>query len=196
MPAMHSGWAVGRPGPIDAELLERVRRETPAPGPGKLPLRVKASGVCRTDLYFAEEDLARHRRSTIPGHEIVGRVEAVGERVSLFASGTGQAGHGCAALAGVAGTAGPARRTSAWTLPTRDGTRTAASPRRPWFLIHSPTGCRRAGTRSCSRLSCAQASSASGRFSAAHCPGVGGSVVHAEVLSAPSCAPAHGALSA
>ncbi|MFF0450607.1 zinc-dependent alcohol dehydrogenase family protein [Streptomyces sp. NPDC004609] len=83
-PATHSGWAVGTPGPIDAGPLERVRRETPAPGPGELLLRVEACGVCRTDLHLAEGDLVPHRPSAIPGHETVGRVEAVGEGVSLF----------------------------------------------------------------------------------------------------------------
>lgn len=83
-PTTPSGWAVGTPGPIDTGPLERVRREMSAPGPGELLLRVEACGVCRTDLHLAEGDLVPHRPSTIPGHEIVGRVEAVGEGVGLF----------------------------------------------------------------------------------------------------------------
>ncbi|MFF3554110.1 zinc-binding alcohol dehydrogenase family protein [Streptomyces tsukubensis] len=82
--ATSSGWAVGTPGLIEAGPLERVRRHVPEPGPGELLLRVEACGVCRTDLHLAEGDLVPHRPSTIPGHEIVGRVEAVGEGAGLF----------------------------------------------------------------------------------------------------------------
>ncbi|TWG01810.1 propanol-preferring alcohol dehydrogenase [Streptomyces brevispora] len=79
-----SGWAVGTPGPIRNGPLERIRREIAAPGPEELLLRVEACGVCRTDLHLAEGDLVPRRPSTIPGHEIVGQVEAVGGEVGLF----------------------------------------------------------------------------------------------------------------
>lgn len=79
-----TGWAVGSPGPIGDGPLTRVRRETPSPGPGDLLLAVEACGVCRTDLHLAEGDLSPHRASAIPGHEIVGRVAAVGESVKGF----------------------------------------------------------------------------------------------------------------
>ncbi|MFF3895425.1 alcohol dehydrogenase catalytic domain-containing protein, partial [Streptomyces sp. NPDC001812] len=61
-----------------------MRRTVPSPGPGELLLRVEACGVCRTDLHLAEGDLRPHRASTVPGHEIVGRVAAVGESVTGF----------------------------------------------------------------------------------------------------------------
>ncbi|MFD3486152.1 alcohol dehydrogenase catalytic domain-containing protein [Streptomyces sp. NPDC058665] len=78
------GWAVERPGPIGTGPLARVRRRPPDPGPGDLLLRVEACGVCRTDLHLAEGDLPPRRPSTVPGHEIVGRVVAVGEAVETF----------------------------------------------------------------------------------------------------------------
>ncbi|GLW14842.1 alcohol dehydrogenase [Streptomyces sp. NBRC 13847] len=78
------GWAVRRPGPVDSGPLVAVRRPVPAPGPGDLLLRVEACGVCRTDLHLAEGDLAPHRPSTVPGHEIVGRVIAAGGAVTGF----------------------------------------------------------------------------------------------------------------
>ncbi|GGJ92412.1 alcohol dehydrogenase [Streptomyces camponoticapitis] len=81
--AQHS-WAVERPGPIETRPLARIARRTAAPGPGDLLLRVEACGVCRTDLHLAEGDLAPRRPSTVPGHEIVGRVVAVGEAVTSF----------------------------------------------------------------------------------------------------------------
>ncbi|MFB6813484.1 zinc-binding alcohol dehydrogenase family protein [Streptomyces sp. NPDC056347] len=79
-----TGWAVGKPGPIEAGPLLRVRRAMPRPGPGELLLTVEACGVCRTDLHLAEGDLPPHRASTVPGHEIVGRVTAVGDAVTDF----------------------------------------------------------------------------------------------------------------
>ncbi|MFE9367491.1 zinc-binding alcohol dehydrogenase family protein [Streptomyces sp. NPDC006978] len=79
-----TGWAVGTPGPIVEGPLVRVQRAVPSPGPGDLLLSVEACGVCRTDLHLAEGDLRPHRPSTVPGHEIVGRVAAVGESVTGF----------------------------------------------------------------------------------------------------------------
>ncbi|WP_392674727.1 zinc-binding alcohol dehydrogenase family protein [Streptomyces sp. LN785] len=82
-----SGWAVGTPGPIRTGPLVRAQRRTVSPGRGELLLEVEACGVCRTDLHLAEGDLAPHRPQTIPGHEIVGRVAALGEAVTLFRAG-------------------------------------------------------------------------------------------------------------
>ncbi|GGV95053.1 alcohol dehydrogenase [Streptomyces gelaticus] len=82
-----TGWAVGSPGPIGDGPLVRVRRAMPSPGSGELLLTVEACGVCRTDLHLAEGDLRPHRASTVPGHEIVGRVAAVGESVTGFRAG-------------------------------------------------------------------------------------------------------------
>jgi propanol-preferring alcohol dehydrogenase len=48
----------------------------------ELGLRVVACGVCRTDLQLVEGDLAAHRLPIVPGHQIVGVVEAVGARVT------------------------------------------------------------------------------------------------------------------
>jgi alcohol dehydrogenase, propanol-preferring len=52
--------------------LEDVPR--PQPGPGQLLLRVRACGVCRTDLHISEGELPPHGDSIIPGHQIVGDV--------------------------------------------------------------------------------------------------------------------------
>ncbi|ARF53949.1 zinc-binding alcohol dehydrogenase family protein [Streptomyces gilvosporeus] len=84
LPDIVSGWAVERPGPVASGPLVTVRRALPEPGPGELAVRVEACGVCRTDLHLAEGDLAPHRPSTVPGHEIVGRVAATGSGVSGF----------------------------------------------------------------------------------------------------------------
>ncbi len=54
---------------------------TPAPGRGEVLLRVAACGVCRTDLHIVDGELPAHRERVVPGHQIVGYVEAVGECV-------------------------------------------------------------------------------------------------------------------
>jgi propanol-preferring alcohol dehydrogenase len=46
----------------------------PSPAPGELLVRVRACGVCRTDLHVAEGDLEVRRPLVVPGHEIVGQV--------------------------------------------------------------------------------------------------------------------------
>lgn len=53
----------------------------PEPGPGELRLRVLACGVCRTDLHVVDDELPDPRLPIVPGHEIVGRVEAIGTGV-------------------------------------------------------------------------------------------------------------------
>lgn len=60
--------------------LEDVER--PVPGPGHVLLRVKACGVCRTDLHVVEGDLALRRSPVIPGHQVVGEVIECGKAVN------------------------------------------------------------------------------------------------------------------
>lgn len=59
----------------------------PEPGPGQVRLRVAACGVCRTDLHVLDGDLRDPKRPLVLGHEIVGRIDAVGEGVEGFAPG-------------------------------------------------------------------------------------------------------------
>ena len=56
----------------------------PVPGPGELRLRVAACGVCRTDLHVADGELPGPKLPLVLGHEIVGRVEAVGPGAARF----------------------------------------------------------------------------------------------------------------
>ncbi len=63
--------------------LRRVERTIPTPGPGEIRLAVTACGVCRTDLHVADGDI-RGRLPIVPGHEVVGRIEAIGPGVSGF----------------------------------------------------------------------------------------------------------------
>jgi len=77
-------WAVGVPGPIDTGPLVAVERAIPEPGTGEIRVRIAACGVCRTDLHLAEGDLAPRRAGVVPGHEVVGRVDAVGPGAVRF----------------------------------------------------------------------------------------------------------------
>lgn len=63
------------------EPLRLETRPDPVPGPGEIRLRVEACGVCRTDLHVVDGDLPNPKLPIVPGHEIVGVVEAVGEGV-------------------------------------------------------------------------------------------------------------------
>jgi alcohol dehydrogenase, propanol-preferring len=80
-------WIVERPGPVVEGPLRRVERAVPDPGPGQVRVRVTCCGVCRTDLHLAEGDLVPRRAHVTPGHEVVGRVEALGTGAGRFAVG-------------------------------------------------------------------------------------------------------------
>ena len=62
---------------IGTPLVMR-QRETPAPPPGEVLVEVAACGVCRTDLHVVDGELPNPKLPIVPGHEIVGRVAAVG----------------------------------------------------------------------------------------------------------------------
>jgi propanol-preferring alcohol dehydrogenase len=51
------------------------------PGPGEIRVHVAACGVCRTDLHVLDGELPHGRLPIIPGHEIIGRIDAIGPRV-------------------------------------------------------------------------------------------------------------------
>ena len=77
-------WAIINPGPMGTRPLVPVERPRPEPGPNEIRVRVSACGVCRTDLHLAEGDLAPRRPGTVPGHEIVGTVDALGPGARRF----------------------------------------------------------------------------------------------------------------
>ena len=51
------------------------------PGAGQVRVKIAACGVCRTDLHVVDGELPHPQVPVIPGHEIVGRIDAVGEGV-------------------------------------------------------------------------------------------------------------------
>jgi len=79
---------------MHAMLLDAARQPLriaelplPEPGPQQLRLRVTACGVCRTDLHIVDGELTDPKLPLVLGHEIVGRVEALGAEVEGFAIG-------------------------------------------------------------------------------------------------------------
>src|ERR1043166_25377 len=74
---------------MHAMVLERPRaplmlreREVPAPGPGEVLVAIAACGVCRTDLHVVDGELPDPVLPLVPGHEMVGRVAALGPGVA------------------------------------------------------------------------------------------------------------------
>ena len=67
--------------------LRPVELERPSPKPGRLLLRVRACGICRTDLHIVDGELTEPKLPLIPGHQIVGTVVSMGEGADRFASG-------------------------------------------------------------------------------------------------------------
>lgn len=76
-----------KPAPIETRPLQARTRELPAPGRGQLRLRVRACGVCHTDLHTVEGEIIPPAYPIIPGHQIVGTVDALGAGVAGWAAG-------------------------------------------------------------------------------------------------------------
>jgi alcohol dehydrogenase, propanol-preferring len=78
------------PQPVSNRPLQIAEVEDPQPTPGQVLLRVRACGVCRTDLHIVEGELAPQQAQMIPGHQIVGEIAggvttdlALGTRVGV-----------------------------------------------------------------------------------------------------------------
>lgn len=80
-------WVVREPRAIENHPLELIELPDPTPGPGEVRIAVRACGVCRTDLHVAEGDLEVRRTPVVPGHEVVGVVDRLGEGATRFALG-------------------------------------------------------------------------------------------------------------
>ncbi len=71
---------IGDRGDPSLDLMDVPR---PDPKTGEVLLRVRACGVCRTDLHIVEGELPPLRERIIPGHQIVGEIQGTGERVGV-----------------------------------------------------------------------------------------------------------------
>jgi alcohol dehydrogenase, propanol-preferring len=73
--------------PADQSPLALREIATPIPASGQVRVKVHACGLCHTDLHTVEGDLAPHKRPVIPGHQIVGVIDALGSSVSNYKEG-------------------------------------------------------------------------------------------------------------
>ncbi len=76
------------PARIETNPLQFTDVPVPNPGKGEVLVRVRACGVCRTDLHVIEGELTPRKSPVIPGHQVVGIVEKVGEGARRHAAGT------------------------------------------------------------------------------------------------------------
>jgi propanol-preferring alcohol dehydrogenase len=74
-----------KPARIETNPLAFTEVPSPAPGNGEVLVRVRACGVCRTDLHVIEGELPPRKSPIIPGHQVVGIVEKLGENTRRFA---------------------------------------------------------------------------------------------------------------
>ncbi len=80
LPSTMRAWIVATPGRLDP-----IEMPVPRPAPDEVLVRVRACGVCRTDLHVRDGDLPPHKSPVVPGHEVVGEVVAAGDDVPVDA---------------------------------------------------------------------------------------------------------------
>lgn len=70
--------------PVGASPLVLRELDEPLAAPDEVRVKVSACAVCRTDIHIVEGDLALHRTPVVPGHQVVGRIDQVGNGVTRF----------------------------------------------------------------------------------------------------------------
>jgi alcohol dehydrogenase, propanol-preferring len=80
-------WVLERQAPIGSAPLRQIDVTDPRPGAREIRVRVAVCGLCRTDLHVIEGDLPPVRMPIIPGHQVVGVVDAVGPECTRFGVG-------------------------------------------------------------------------------------------------------------
>lgn len=69
---------------VEEAPLQFIEADKPAPGPNEIRIAIRACGVCHTDLHIVEGEIALPKLPVIPGHQIVGVVDRVGEQALRF----------------------------------------------------------------------------------------------------------------
>jgi D-arabinose 1-dehydrogenase-like Zn-dependent alcohol dehydrogenase len=67
--------------------LELVERDIPEPGSGQVRIKVQACGICHSDAFTVEGIFPNIQYPRVPGHEVVGLVDAVGSGVEVWTAG-------------------------------------------------------------------------------------------------------------
>jgi alcohol dehydrogenase, propanol-preferring len=73
--------------PVEENPLREADLPIPAPGPGDVRVKVRACGLCHTDLHTVEGELPAHKSPVVPGHQIVGVIDALGAGVTTHKEG-------------------------------------------------------------------------------------------------------------
>ena len=76
-----------RPSPVEQAPLSLEDIPAPTPSPGEVRLRIRCCGLCHTDLHIVEGELPLPRLPLVPGHQIVGTIDATGAGVTAFKAG-------------------------------------------------------------------------------------------------------------
>jgi len=77
-------WQLRAPAPVEDRPLVATDLPVPDPGPHDLRIQVNVCGVCHTDLHIVEGEIDLPKLPVVPGHQIVGTVDAVGAEVTRF----------------------------------------------------------------------------------------------------------------
>ena len=85
---MSRAFELAQIGSVDRRPLRSVDRLDFDPVPGEITIDVSACAICRTDLQIIEGDLEARRLPVVPGHQVVGRVRAVGVGVDRWQPGS------------------------------------------------------------------------------------------------------------
>jgi NADPH:quinone reductase-like Zn-dependent oxidoreductase len=121
------------PAPVKANPLKLAAIAKPTSADGEVLVRVNARGVCRTDLRVVEGELAPRNTLLVPGHQVVGRIEAMGENARRFRVATASGFHGCIIPMACASIAAPGKTIFATTRRSPDRWWMAAMPNTPWL---------------------------------------------------------------
>ena len=78
---------LSKPAPVETRPLAITDVPKPTAADGEVLIKINACGICRTDLHVVEGELPVRRSPLIPGHQIVGTIEGIGEGVSEFSKG-------------------------------------------------------------------------------------------------------------
>ena len=76
-----------KPRPTEEKPLQLRDIPEPTPGPGEIRVRVRVCGVCHTDLHIVQGELPMHKLPVVPGHQVVGVVDALGAGAKGFQEG-------------------------------------------------------------------------------------------------------------
>ena len=77
-------WILNQPAPVESRPLVLTDTPIQKPADDEVLVKVHACGICRTDLHVVEGDLDTRKLPVVPGHQLVGIVEAAGSRVDQF----------------------------------------------------------------------------------------------------------------